>query len=113
MPPPNDEEENGDNDREHRRDRENYRRDREEDRRDSQLQGLRLDVQVAVIEQRLRQAVIEINALRRELRVLHEDLEKITNLANKYRGGLLMMLAVGGLVGWLTTIYQNIIHQIK
>lgn len=104
MPRPEDDDNNYNNG-----DRERAREDREENRASSR----RIDVQVAVLEQRLRQAVIEINALRKEIQSLHGDLDKIVSLSNKYRGGLLVILAVGGLIGWITTLFHNVLTVVK
>lgn len=69
-----------------------------------------LDTQVALLNQRLDQIGEKIGDLETSLSNVQKDIENINNMANRYRGGLLVVLALGGLIGWAVTISDKVLH---
>lgn len=99
-----------------RRNRDQDERNREVDRgQDQRTKGFRqsqydLDTQIALLQQSLESFRNDITDIHSSLKEVRAEIKNITDMANKYRGGLLVVLALGGVIGTLVTISDKIVH---
>lgn len=72
--------------------------------------GYSLATQVALLAQTLdtfKGDVVDINNSIKELRA---DIKNINDMANKYRGGLLVVLTIGGVIGTIVAVWDKVVH---
>jgi hypothetical protein len=66
--------------------------------------------QVALLSQTIKNLQSEIVDINNSMKDLRSDIKNINDMANKYRGGLLVVLALGGVIGTLVTLSDKIAH---
>lgn len=60
--------------------------------------------------EKLEEEVLELKGLLKEVL---EKLDAIDVLMNRYKGGFLLLLALGGVVAWLSSVGGNLIRAFK
>jgi hypothetical protein len=50
----------------------------------------------------------QIKAMQEDIKSMQEQVTNLSELANKWKGALIVILALGGIVGWASTFASNI-----
>ena len=78
------------------------------------LEGYRgetsLSTQVALLQQTIGNYQKDLLEVYDNIKEIRGEIKNINDMANKYRGGLLVVLALGGIIGTLVTLSDKVIH---
>ena|SRR3984957_18475783 len=69
-----------------------------------------LSTQVALLQQTIGNYQKDLSEVYENIKEIRGEIKNINDMANKYRGGLLVVLALGGIIGTLVTLSDKIIH---
>ena len=81
-----------------------------EGRRAAGYQERSLNTQVALLNQTISNFQNDLKEVNDSIKEIRAEIKNINDMANKYRGGLLVVLALGGIIGTLVTLSDKIVH---
>jgi hypothetical protein len=50
----------------------------------------------------------QIKSMQEDIKIIQEQVLNLSELANKWKGALIVILALGGIIGWASTFATNI-----
>lgn len=68
-----------------------------------------LQVQQAVQSEREKVLRESMDALTRDVSAMREEIGEIHSMANRWKGGFLVLAGVGGTVGWVMSMWTSVI----
>lgn len=63
---------------------------------------------VAVLSEQVRQLNENLKYLKSDMEGLRRDISEVHEMANRWKGGLIVVVGLGGVVGWLLSVGSNI-----
>jgi hypothetical protein len=54
-----------------------------------------------------------MSELRDDLRDTRKAVDEIHHMANRWKGGFIVIASLGGLIGWMASAYENVFHLFK
>jgi hypothetical protein len=54
-----------------------------------------------------------VTDLRKDLEKVIEGVERINSMANRWKGGFIVLTAIGGLIGWVVASWNNIVDIVR
>lgn len=69
-----------------------------------------LQKQLAIMEERERALKEDISELKAELQTLRNEITDMKEMANRWKGGFIVLAGIGGIVGWILSSWQTIVQ---
>lgn len=92
------------------RKRDDYSGGFESGRIEGNREDYRVSTQVALLTQTIENLKTDLSEVNGSIKEIRGEIKNINDMANKYRGGLLVVLALGGIIGTLVTLSDKIVH---
>lgn len=71
---------------------------------------IQIQKDLAVLTERYKFTNEKIDEMRSEVKDLKDDIAEMKNMANRWKGGFLVLAGLGGLVGWVFTTWGSALN---